>query len=94
MSEKYKDVEGAVPVDGDITPVTRQKIDQIDASKWPDMSINQLTDQRIVLSNRIATVRGWGGNTSVIEQLQRGLNQLDTLLREKAKEQGDTTHLI
>lgn len=90
---KYKNIEGAVPVDGDITPITRRKIDQIDASKWPEMSIFELTEQRTMLQNRIYAASS-GGNQSIISQLYAGLNQLDALIHLRGQAAGDETRLI
>lgn len=88
-----KDLEGSVSVTDDITPITRRKIDQLDASKWPDMSVNELTEQRIILSNRIAAASGYGGNMSVVQQLQRGLASLDAMIAQKSAGD-DEVHLI
>lgn len=79
---KIKNIEGAVPVDGDITPITRRKIDQIDAANWSSMSVNELTDQRIILQNRIIAAQ-CSGNGSLISQLRMGLAQLDGLIQQR-----------
>ena len=77
-----KDYEGSVPVDGNVTPTTREKIEQIDANNWPSMSVSELYDQRILLSNRIAKAAA-AGNISVVQQLERGLQTIDALLNER-----------
>lgn len=82
---KYKDIEGAVPVNGDVTPITRRKIEKLDTSRWYEMNISELTDQRIILNNRIMYA-STSGNGGVIQQLQRGLAQLDQLIAEKSAE--------
>lgn len=76
--EKY---EGSVPVDGDITPITRKDIDQIDSSRWPEMTLNELLDQRTILTNRIFAAQN---NTSVVTQMKRGLAALEGLIQERA----------
>jgi len=89
-----KDFEGSVSVNGDVTPITRQPIDKLDSTRWPEMSVNELTEQRIILSNRISAASAYGGNASVINQLQRGLATLDGLIRQRSQNDGDEMFLI
>ena len=77
------DFTGSVSVEGDVTPVTRQKIDQVTSLKWPEMAINSLWDQRITLTNRM-TMAIQSGHIDIAKQIQRGINQLDAILQHKA----------
>ena len=90
MSEKYKNLEGSFPVNGDVTPISHQPIEQIDSSLWEDMTIGELVNQRIALNDRInrAQMMGLGG---VAQQMQRGLIYLDSLITQKQETQ--ETHL-
>lgn len=82
MSVKYKDLEGSIPVNGDITPITRQKIEKLDSSQWPDMDVSALYDQRIILTNRIAAASS-SGSYGMVQQLEHGLKYLDSILASK-----------
>lgn len=89
---KYEEYEGAVNVNGDITPISRKKIENLDSMKWPDMSISELTDQRIILNNRIMQASA-SGNLGIVQQLKRGLFYLDELMVEKSSRDEDI-HLV
>lgn len=45
-------LEGAVSVEGDITPITREPIVKITPERWGQMSVSELHAQREVLANR------------------------------------------
>ena len=91
-----KDFEGSVPVtiDSKVTPVTRQPIEQLDATKWPEMSINELVDQRTIMINRINMAQAYGNNSGIVQQLEQGLRMLEFLLKKKDEEAPDETVLI
>lgn len=80
-----KDFTGSVSVNDDITPTTRQKIEQVTPDKWHLMDINALYDQRIVLNNRMVMALQTG-HGNIASQLQQGLNQLDGLMQRIATE--------
>ena len=43
MDKKVKEeLEGSFPVDGDITPFSRQKIKSVTSSKWKTSSLTEL----------------------------------------------------
>jgi len=85
-----KDFTGAVTVDNtaDVTPVTRQKIEKVTPDKWHQMDINQLWDQRIILSERIVKAHQ-AGHAEIALQIQQGVNAIDMILRQRASEQED-----
>jgi len=91
MSDKYKDLEGSVPVNGDITPITRRPIDQLDASEWENMTTAELVGQRNALYNRITLAQSMG-QLQMVPAMQRGLNYLDAILQERNA--NEETHLI
>jgi len=76
---------GSVSINADVTPVTRQKIDQVSPEKWGTMTIEQLWDQRIILANR-AVKALQSGNSNIAQQIQLGVNSLDELLRTRAEQ--------
>ncbi len=80
-----EDFTGAVNISGDLTPITRQKVEQVTPEKWPQMTIGALWDQRLVLSNRIVQAQQCG-HAEMINQIQQGINMLDAVLAYKAKE--------
>lgn len=86
MSDKYKDLEGSVPVDGNITPTTRQPIAQLDSSEWDNMTVSELVDQRVALYNRITLAQSMGQD-QYVPAMQRGLVYLDNLLKIKGADQ-------
>lgn len=88
-----KDFTGAVNINGDVTPITRQKIDKVTPNKWNQMNSNALWDQRITLYNRMimAQAAGQGG---VAKQIQQGINTIDAILQRKATESENKETLI
>jgi hypothetical protein len=49
---ELKDLEGAVSVEGDITPITRSPISKITPDRWSEMAASELHSQREILVNR------------------------------------------
>ncbi len=92
MSEKYKHLEGAVPVNGDITPITRQPIDQINAASWEDMPFEALEQQYNMLVKRINLVKTMG-RTDLSAQMERGLKYLTQLIETKRPKNDGVTLL-
>jgi len=68
-----------VDVNGDITPITRQPIPQVDAADWNNMSVAQLQEQLSVLEQRLLYAQQFG-NSSLVIPLEQGINQLQALL--------------
>lgn len=91
MSDKYKDLEGSISVNGDITPITRRPIDQLDSSQWDTMTDNELIDQRQALYNRMNMALTMG-QSQLVPIMKQGLAHIDKLLKERGV--GESTHLI
>lgn len=85
----YKKFEGSVSVEGDLTPITRQKIESVDSTDWDMMTVGQLYDQRIVLTNRMQQAAQSSFGAMAIKQMQTGLAQIDTLIAQKASKDID-----
>lgn len=84
-----KDFTGAVNVlDGKVTPITRQKIEQVTPTDWQEMGITALWDERIVLDNRMMLAYQ-SGHAEIARQIQHGLNTIDALLQRKAIENAE-----
>ena len=92
MSEKYKHLEGSVPVNGDLTPITRQPIDKINAAEWEDMPFEALEVQYNMLVKRINLVRSMG-RTDLSGQMERGLKFLLQLIEQKRPKNDGVTLL-
>lgn len=92
MSEKYKHLEGSVPVNGDITPITRKPISKINSNNWEEMSFEALSDQYVDLQNRIEIVKRMG-RPDLEKQMNRGLNYLLQLINEKRPKEDAVTLL-
>lgn len=92
MSEKYKHLEGSVPVNGDITPITRQPIDKINALEWEDMPFEALEVQYNMLVKRINLVKSMG-RTDLSGQMERGLKYLLQLIEQKRPKNDGVTLL-
>jgi hypothetical protein len=54
----------------------------LDAARWPNMSLNELYDQEIVLQSRI-DFAAHIGNTPLQEQMTRGMGGLQALIKNK-----------
>jgi len=48
--------KGPIDVNGDVTPISKKPVDQIDAVQWPDMNLGALWDQRTSLQTRLNIV--------------------------------------
>lgn len=89
MTDNNKNkIYGAIDVNGPVTPITKQPVEQIDAEDWDNLNVSQLWDQRAVLVERMNYVAAnCGPHVSV--QLQRGIARLDALIESKHKANGE-----
>jgi len=89
MSNDIKKFEGSVTVDtnSDITPISREPIDKIDASEWENLSFEKLTDQYTMLQTRIERARTMG-RPDLIKPMERGAAYLLQLINEKRPHDG------
>lgn len=77
-----EDIEGAIDVNGDVTPITRQPIEQVDAADWSDRSVAELARQRVTLQNRLAYCQQHG-SMDMIKALKMGITQIDLVIKSK-----------
>lgn len=77
---KYEDIEGAVPVDGDITPITRQPIESVDANAWSKMAAGELFDQKAILEKRRILAASCGSD-AMLKEINRGIRILEELIK-------------
>lgn len=92
MSEKYKHLEGAVNVNGDLTPITRRPIDKINATDWEDMSFEALSHEYTKLTNRIELANRMG-RADMVNQMNKGLRYLLQII-DKKRPTEDTVTLL
>ena len=70
---------GPIDVNADITPITYQKVEKLDASLWEDMTTSDLFKQRLVLQQRLDAV-ALMGNLPMHQQLMKGMLRLNEIL--------------
>lgn len=77
------------------------EVEIVSADEWTDMTVTELFDQRIVLSNRLALCAQFG-NPNMLKQINFGIQQIDAIIKFKEqkriknidKRQRDITGLI
>lgn len=75
------DLEGAVSVEGDVTPITRQPIAKITPERWNEMSASELHSQREIMCNRYyAAIQA--GLLVGAQTLQAGIASIDSMLED------------
>ena len=75
-----------VDVNGDITPITRQPVTQIDAGDWDAMNVAQLHAQLLVMEKRHMYAQQIG-HIEMTTQIERGINQLRALIHLKTPDE-------
>lgn len=68
-----------VYVTDNITPTTREKIDQLRPHMWEKMSIVELFDQRAIFEKRISYAYQ-SSHAEMVPMLQQGLQALDEII--------------
>ena len=71
-----------IDTNSDRTPISQTPIERINADDWTNMSINELTTQQHILNNRMMVAQTTG-QVAAIAGIQRGLQMIDLLLKEK-----------
>ena len=77
--KKLEIPKGPISVTADITPITFQKVEKLDASQWEDMTTTDLFKQRLILQQRIDAVAHMG-NLPMHQQLIKGMLRLNEVL--------------
>ena len=85
-----KDLEGSFSVNGDVTPITHQPIQKVDADKWSEMTLSELHEQKTVLDSRLLQAIQCD-HPEMVTQIHRGIEILIQLIGSKA---GETSGLI
>ncbi|MDE1830559.1 MAG: hypothetical protein KGI25_09570 [Thaumarchaeota archaeon] len=74
-------IEGAVSVEGDVTPITRNPISKITPERWGEMSASELHAQREILVNRYYGALQ-AGLLEGAKTIQNGIMAIDEKLEE------------
>lgn len=84
--------EGSTPVNGNMTPISREAIGNVDTTEWEQMSTTDLHNQRSILQTRLQHAYSMGFH-DMAKQIERGLHQVDSILLNRPN--GDiTTHVL
>lgn len=88
MKKPIDKYTGAVSVEANITPTTREPVPEVKPTEWKEMSTSQLWEEKTVLQQRIAAAVSCG-HPELVVQIQRGIAVIDQILGEK-QAQNDT----
>ena len=81
--EKKQEIpSGPISVTADITPITHQKVEKLNANLWEDMTTTDLFKQRLILQQRLDYVARMG-NLPMHQQLMLGMQRLNKVLSER-----------
>ena len=83
MTTKKEEKQTAVPVDGDITPISKIPVPQVDSTDWNNISISNLIDQKNTLTNRYYALLQHGGTPDILKQIQFGIARIEAILEQK-----------
>ena len=72
---------GPIDVNGEITPISHEKVRAIDSTKWEDMSITELMEQREILSSRINMIPHH--QIGLVAAANQGLATIDAIVKTK-----------
>jgi hypothetical protein len=70
---------GAVSVEGDVTPITRQPVDKVEAGNWGKMTVSELHKQREILQRRYYQALN-AGLMNGAETINQGIMTIDAIL--------------
>jgi len=76
-----EELEGAISVNGDVTPITRTPVTEVKSSTWGEMTVNQLHQQREVLVNRYYGALS-AGMLEGAKTIQMGIMTIDARLQQ------------
>lgn len=80
--KKPKIPSGPISVTDDITPITHQKVEKLNASLWDEMTTSDLFKQRLILQQRLDAC-ALMGNLPMHQQLSMGMMRLNKVLSER-----------
>jgi hypothetical protein len=86
--DKPDDPKQGPPVDvnSNLTPITRQEVQDVDSLNWNKMSLEQLHDQLVIMENRLLYAQSLG-KEEIYKQVLNGVNQLKLIIIEKTPDE-------
>lgn len=75
-----------VDVNSNLTPITRQKVEDVDAMSWDKMSLEQLHNQLHIMENRLLYAQSLG-KEEIYKQVLVGVNQLKLIIINKTPDE-------
>lgn len=81
-AKDIKHLEGSFPVDGKETPITHVPIEEVNADQWHLLPTQKLQMQYVTLNKRLLAAQSVP-NLGIIQQIQRGLVQLQAIIDER-----------
>lgn len=85
IQQLAKEYEGSVNVNGDVTPITRKKVEMVDSSKWDKLSVTDLHGQRAILAQRLMLAQTH--HPEMAKMIQMGLTHIDLLISTKSTDE-------
>ncbi len=82
MDKRVEKYTGAVSVEGDITPTTREPIQKVESTDWNEMSVSDLWTQRYTLQNRIAYAYE-SGHPEMAKHIMSGIQTIDQIIAQR-----------
>lgn len=89
IQQLAKEYEGSYDVNGDVTPITRKKVELVDSSRWDNLSVTDLHGQRAILAQRLMLAQSH--HPEMAKMIQMGIVHLDQMIMTKSS---DETTLI
>lgn len=75
-----------VDVNSNLTPITRQQVDDVFADQWEKMSVSQLHNQLHIMENRLLYAQSLG-KEEIYQQVLAGVNRLKSIIIQKTPDE-------
>lgn len=73
----------SVNVQDDITPISREKIENVNSFNWNNLKLSDLYQQKSILEKRLFSARQLH-NQNMVEQLERGISHIEAVIKSKS----------
>lgn len=83
MDNEQDDFNRPISMDDVVTPITKQPIDQIDATRWHSMDISELWEQKSALQTRMYSLTAGSSHPTIISHIQNGLAEIEAIIIQK-----------
>lgn len=82
MKVKIKDYEGAFSVEGRVTPISHQEIENVNADQWHLLPTPKLHHQLVILNKRLHAALTTN-SMDIVKQLEQGVGRLQLIIKER-----------